>query len=847
MAKLFNGSINFPSTMKPTGAQPLDDRSVVKSLTDLLAADTFGSAIYNGMMVAVVDEQQVFMLVDKTKATSEEGWVAVGAGNGSVAVETYAEAIALATDDNIGQVIYVKTKSSYDADGEEGEGAAVEYDAAPYIVIGNGTLQKLAASTASGDIEGDVAELATKVSNLETRMGDAEGDIQANADAIVELVAEDAKIREDYVNADAELKSELEGKIDTKVSSETYEGKISEIEGTISANDTKAQGYANTAKNEAIEAAATDATNKANAAQAAAEATAAADATSKANTAEQNAKDYADGLNTAMNTRVEDLEKSKDDYKTADETLKGEINVELAKKVDVQEGYRLISANEASKLAAIEENADVNVIEIIKVDGNALTVDADKAVNIVLPTIPVKGVNNKEGQIITLDNEGVLDTTLTIDYVKASETEKAQLRLLGVNGAVVSQIDATDFIKDGMVDNVALTGPKGEETGQRYLEITWNLASGKEVMRLDVSDLFNPYNAGNGLDLNDGKFSIKLKANEQYLSVGVDGLSTTQALWDEVNRLDTAVLNAAKEDATSKANAAQAAAIAAAATDATNKANAAQAAAEATAAADATTKANTAKSEAISAAETKAKELADAAQAAAIAAAADDATSKANTAEQNAKGYADDLNTAMNTRVEALEAIDHEHENQTVLDGITADKVNAWDAAEQNAKTYADGKFVTLEGFNEFEAEYEEKLNGIAAGAEVNVIESVEVNGQEASIEGKKASVKVEAKDIELGEAIKNGEEVKYEATAKISTVLQSIQESIRGAIAGGVNSVSSGDKAIAVNSADANNPVITLNTEESTETTVAAGHIELVKGDAGLYGVMYYEGDDVE
>lgn len=55
-----------------------------------------------------------------------------------------------------------------------------------------------------------------------------------------------------------------------------------------------------------------------------------------------------------------------------------------------------------------------------------------------------------------------------------------------------------------------------------------------------------------------------------------------------------------------------------------------------------------------------------------------------------AKTYADGLNTAMNTRVEALEAIDHEHENKTVLDGITAEKVAAWDAAEGNAKSYAD-------------------------------------------------------------------------------------------------------------------------------------------------------------
>ena len=33
----------------------------------------------------------------------------------------------------------------------------------------------------------------------------------------------------------------------------------------------------------------------------------------------------------------------------------------------------------------------------------------------------------------------------------------------------------------------------------------------------------------------------------------------------------------------------------------------------------------------------------------------------------------------------------HEHSNKTVIDGITAEKVAAWDASEQNAKTYADG------------------------------------------------------------------------------------------------------------------------------------------------------------
>lgn len=87
-------------------------------------------------------------------------------------------------------------------------------------------------------------------------------------------------------------------------------------------------------------------------------------------------------------------------------------------------------------------------------------------------------------------------------------------------------------------------------------------------------------------------------------------------------------------------------------------------------------------------------QIADAKQEA-IDAAAGDATSKANAAEANAKGYADELNAAMGERVQALEAIDHEHTNMEVLNGITAEKVAAWDAAEANAantaKEYADG------------------------------------------------------------------------------------------------------------------------------------------------------------
>lgn len=68
---------------------------------------------------------------------------------------------------------------------------------------------------------------------------------------------------------------------------------------------------------------------------------------------------------------------------------------------------------------------------------------------------------------------------------------------------------------------------------------------------------------------------------------------------------------------------------------------------------------------------------------------ADGDVAKWNAAEKNAKDYADELHTAMNTRVEALEAVDHEHENKALLDTYTQTEANLADAvAKKHAHTF---------------------------------------------------------------------------------------------------------------------------------------------------------------
>lgn len=141
------------------------------------------------------------------------------------------------------------------------------------------------------------------------------------------------------------------------------------------------------------------------------------------------------------------------------------------------------------------------------------------------------------------------------------------------------------------------------------------------------------------------------------------------------------------------------------------------------------------------------------------------------------------------------------------------------------------------------DAELDKKIAAVDKRVdEVPVIEEIKVNGVSATIEDGVAEVEINGDNIGVGSGVPG-----YEPEAKISNVLKGIIESFTAASDGTIVSVSSGDEAIKVNTEIPTTPVISLNTEASTEETVAEGHIEIKKGTNGIYGVMYYSGDDAE
>jgi hypothetical protein len=489
----------------------------------------------------------------------------------------------------------------------------------------------------------------------------------------------------------------------------------------------------------------------------------------------------------AAEEAIEALQGKDDEFAEAIEALEakdGELADAIATKVEKVDGERLMTDAEGAKLAAIEEGAEVNVIEVVKVNGVALTVaEADRSVDVIVPTAPVQGVAEGE-KIISLEGDK-LKSTLTLAYVPATDEANAVLRLQGINGEVVSSIDATAFVKDGMLSGAKLEGPKGDETGEKYLVLSFNTEAGKEDVRMDVTSLLDYYTAGDGLTLTGNAFAVKIdETANKYLQVTTNGIAVSQAFLDKITELDNAVLAGAKEYADGLASNYDAAGAA----------------------------------EGVKTYADETFEL----------------KGEAAKAEAAAKEYADGL--ASNYEV-AGAAAKAETAAKEYADGL-ASNYDAAGAAD-GVKTYADETFVKLEGFNEFAESMETKLEGIEEGAQVNVIEAVKVNGVDAVVTEKLAEVKIEADDIELGAAITaDGEEV-YGATQKLSSVLQGIQDSISVAVSGGLTGVVAGN-GIEVSAVSANKQTV------SAKVSAAEGNLISVD-ENGLFAAMYFDGDDQE
>lgn len=173
---------------------------------------------------------------------------------------------------------------------------------------------------------------------------------------------------------------------------------------------------------------------------------------------------------------------------------------------------------------------------------NAVTVSSVDTSNNKTVSLKINSGDN----VLSQDTNG-LSATLSIAYDSSSR----KLQLKGNNGNLINEIDATAFVKDGMLNDTAVftasattqsitfgvVAPNSSNTHEysgltinhHYLAFEFKV-DGDDTQPykyeiLDATDIIDVYKNGNGLELTDHTFSVKkADGSEGFLTIDEDGV-----------------------------------------------------------------------------------------------------------------------------------------------------------------------------------------------------------------------------------------------------------------------------------------------------------------------------------
>ena len=163
---------------------------------------------------------------------------------------------------------------------------------------------------------------------------------------------------------------------------------------------------------------------------------------------------------------------------------------------------KLIKAKFAPKkgVGAITVDDNGIALKIAETQGNVTLAQSEAGLtaSVVIPDAKVTGVKAND-QVLALEGTS-LTSTIGLSY----DSGNKKIKLTGIGKAEIASIDASDFIKDGMLD----TARFDPET--KKIILTFNTDSGKKPIEINVSSLVDTYTAkvGSGLTLSDHEFGI---------------------------------------------------------------------------------------------------------------------------------------------------------------------------------------------------------------------------------------------------------------------------------------------------------------------------------------------------
>lgn len=192
--------------------------------------------------------------------------------------------------------------------------------------------------------------------------------------------------------------------------------------------------------------------------------------------------------------------------------------------------YRVATSNDLKgKVSAVRPTANKG----IEIEGSATTptvgIKLDPTQGNVTLSLGANGLKAEDttalrdvtGQNFIKKNGTNVEGHLNLTY----NTETKKINLEGFDSSIIASIDATAFIKDGMINTVELvTDPESHDPGT-YLVITFNTDAGKDAIYLDVSSLIDVYEGHNGIKVTGKNIHLIIDpTSEHYLSLSDNGI-----------------------------------------------------------------------------------------------------------------------------------------------------------------------------------------------------------------------------------------------------------------------------------------------------------------------------------
>ena len=169
----------------------------------------------------------------------------------------------------------------------------------------------------------------------------------------------------------------------------------------------------------------------------------------------------------------------------------GEIS-RLDAKIETETTRATTAENGLNDRVSTLENVTIIGEKAINVDKS--TANENKVITLVI---------DSDNKVLSQSNNG-LKTTLGLNY----DSVNKKIQLTGIDGAVLSEFNSSDFVKDGMIDSVVF------DPTTKKLTITWNTDAGKESTVIDLTSLTDVYTVAedskNYLAINDYVVSAKV-------------------------------------------------------------------------------------------------------------------------------------------------------------------------------------------------------------------------------------------------------------------------------------------------------------------------------------------------